>query len=324
MSDNIKERAIVPFNPASNTVLNKDKYHLFAPVADINKVGMAGFNPDDFNVNENGIVSFSNKFREDINNAINIAQSVRDDADAGLFDGEIGPKPAHEWSGTSLRFENPDGTFGMFVNLKGETGDIGPQGPKGDAGQSIVVIAVLDSVEELPAFSMTRSGDAYIVIDQDGKYDLYIHTDSGTDWDVIDDWGGVPGPQGIQGPPGEQGEQGQKGDPSTLDYIGVASTEIDLSNRHTGVYGTIDNPLIIDSNAEITFTGLDLPESYQKTFKIYIKRTEDVSVTWDNIAAWANNAIPLLPLNMVCEIFVETSNGTNYYGKEGDYWDVQE
>jgi hypothetical protein len=115
-----------------------------------------------------------------------------------------------------------------------------------------------------------------------------------------------------------------KGDPSTLDYIGVASTEIDLSNRHTGVYGTIDNPLIIDSNAEITFTGLDLPASYQKTFKIYIKRTEDVSVTWGNIAAWANNAIPLLPLNMVCEIFVETSNGTNYYGKEGDYWDVQE
>lgn len=115
-----------------------------------------------------------------------------------------------------------------------------------------------------------------------------------------------------------------KGDPSTLDKIGTAAVEIDLSDIHTGVFGTIDNPLVIDNTAEITFTGLTLAAGYQKTFKIYIKRTEDVSVTWGNIAAWANNAIPLLPLNMVCEIFVETSNGTNYYGKEGDYWDVQE
>lgn len=57
MPDNIVERAIVPFNPASSKVLNKDKYNLFAPVADINKVGMAGFNPDDFSVDTKSIVS---------------------------------------------------------------------------------------------------------------------------------------------------------------------------------------------------------------------------------------------------------------------------
>lgn len=51
--------------------------------------------------------------------------------------GDKGDKPAHQWSGTSLRFENPDGTYGTYVNLKGEKGDkgdIGPQGPVGDTG----------------------------------------------------------------------------------------------------------------------------------------------------------------------------------------------
>ena len=46
-----------------------------------------------------------------------IAQSVRDDADAGVFDGEQGPI-------------GPVGPKGE----QGEKGDVGPQGPKGDAG----------------------------------------------------------------------------------------------------------------------------------------------------------------------------------------------
>ena len=37
--------------------------------------------------------------------------------------GEKGDKPAHQWTGTSLAFENPNGSMGMSVNLKGETKD---------------------------------------------------------------------------------------------------------------------------------------------------------------------------------------------------------
>lgn len=37
--------------------------------------------------------------------------------------GDKGDKPAHEWNGTSLSFENPDGSMGESVNLKGEKGD---------------------------------------------------------------------------------------------------------------------------------------------------------------------------------------------------------
>jgi hypothetical protein len=39
--------------------------------------------------------------------------------------GEQGLPPAHEWMGFKLRFQNPDGTWGHYVNLKGPRGDRG-------------------------------------------------------------------------------------------------------------------------------------------------------------------------------------------------------
>ena len=56
-----------------------------------------------------------------------IAQSVRDDADNGLFDGAQGPA-------------GPKGDTGA-QGPKGETGDTGPQGPKGDTGSDATVTA---------------------------------------------------------------------------------------------------------------------------------------------------------------------------------------
>jgi hypothetical protein len=60
-------------------------------------------------------------------------------------EGPMGPEgwghaPPHQWSATSLRFQNPDGTWGSFVDLKGAKGDkgdigeTGPQGPEGEQG----------------------------------------------------------------------------------------------------------------------------------------------------------------------------------------------
>lgn len=36
--------------------------------------------------------------------------------------GEIGPMPAHEWSGTKLRFEEAPGAWGEWVDLRGPRG----------------------------------------------------------------------------------------------------------------------------------------------------------------------------------------------------------
>lgn len=47
--------------------------------------------------------------------------------------GPPGPKgdtPDHEWSGSKLRFEKPDGAWGDYVDLRG------PKGARGDAGRS--------------------------------------------------------------------------------------------------------------------------------------------------------------------------------------------
>ena len=49
--------------------------------------------------------------------------------------GDKGDLPAHEWEDTALRFENPDGSWGQFVDLKGEKGDQGEKGEKGDPGE---------------------------------------------------------------------------------------------------------------------------------------------------------------------------------------------
>ena len=68
--------------------------------------------------------------------------------------GDKGDKPAHQWSGPSLRFATPPGSWGGYVNLQGPqgaqgspgsqgpqggqgpTGATGPQGPQGPAGGS--------------------------------------------------------------------------------------------------------------------------------------------------------------------------------------------
>lgn len=39
--------------------------------------------------------------------------------------GDTGPAPKHEWQGTKLRFERPDGKWGKLVDLKGEAGTEG-------------------------------------------------------------------------------------------------------------------------------------------------------------------------------------------------------
>lgn len=48
--------------------------------------------------------------------------------------GDTGPMPRHKWAGTKLSFENPDGSYGPAVNLKGDTGARGMSGGGGGRG----------------------------------------------------------------------------------------------------------------------------------------------------------------------------------------------
>jgi hypothetical protein len=135
---------------------------------------------------------------------------------------------------------------------------------------------------------------------------------------------GIQGETGAQGIQGIQGVQGDKGDPSTLDKLGTAAVTVDLSDVENGVFGTVASPLTIAEAATISFVNYSAVSGYQKSFILYIKRTADVAVTWENITDdhWANGEIPLLTLNKTQEILVETVDGINYYGHAGDYFNV--
>lgn len=71
--------------------------------------------------------------------AVNVASSVREDADAGKFDGERGPQgPAGPKGDKGERGEQgPKGDTGDTgpAGPKGDTGDTGPQGPQGPQGE---------------------------------------------------------------------------------------------------------------------------------------------------------------------------------------------
>ena len=46
--------------------------------------------------------------------------------------GKSGSAPDHQWQGTRLRFKRPDGSWGPWVDLKGDPGRPGPAGRPGE------------------------------------------------------------------------------------------------------------------------------------------------------------------------------------------------
>ena len=57
--------------------------------------------------------------------------------------GDIGPMPAHEWSGSKLRFEEAPGQWGPFVDLRGPRG-------AGGGGGSVIVSTTRPSFSYMP------------------------------------------------------------------------------------------------------------------------------------------------------------------------------
>lgn len=97
----------------------------------------------------------------------------------------------------------------------GATGPTGPQGPKGEPGQSLRIFdGIRQNPSELPAFADSQIADAYVVANYStgtAIYDLYYHAIDGSDWSILPNWGGVPGPQGPQGATGATGPTGPQG-----------------------------------------------------------------------------------------------------------------
>jgi PKD repeat protein len=56
--------------------------------------------------------------------------------------GPMGPMPDHQWDGTRLRFEEPDGSWGKYTDLQGPRGQTGANGGGGGGGSSLLALQV--------------------------------------------------------------------------------------------------------------------------------------------------------------------------------------
>lgn len=73
--------------------------------------------------------------------------------------GEKGDTPDHEWIGTGLRFEKPDGTWGETVELQGPRGHRGGGGGGGGSAVAFDFDLLPPGTDEVPTeFAVKQSG----------------------------------------------------------------------------------------------------------------------------------------------------------------------
>ena len=123
--------------------------------------------------------------------AVSVADSLRTDADAGLFNGRDGKDGTNGKDGKDGQNGAPGETGPQ--GPKGDPGETGPQGPKGNPGETGPQGPKGDPGETGPQGSKGDTGETG---PQGPKGNP-----------------GETGPQGPKGDPGETGPQGPKGDP---------------------------------------------------------------------------------------------------------------
>lgn len=135
--------------------------------------------------------------------AVSVADALRTDADAGLFNGRDGKDGTNGKDGKDGQNGDPGETGPQ--GPKGETGETGPQGPKGDTGETGPQGPKGDPGETGP---QGPKGDPGETGPQGSKGDPGETGPQGPKGDP-----GETGPQGPKGETGETGSQGPKGDP---------------------------------------------------------------------------------------------------------------
>jgi hypothetical protein len=78
-------------------------------------------------------------------------------------DGIDGSAPAHEWNGTRIRFMNPDGSWGAWVDLKGEKGNTGSRGPAGKDADAPVNHLPVIGLLNLSNCSVGKCGTYFLI-----------------------------------------------------------------------------------------------------------------------------------------------------------------
>ena len=217
--------------------------------------------------------------------------------------GDTGDRPSHLWDGNSLRFQNPDGSWGVYTDLTGPQGEVGPRGPQGPA--------------------LTIEGGSFgLHYEWDGT-SLRIMNEVGVWGDWVDLGGsrglqgeqGLTGASGSAGPQGLQGEQGIQGLTGASGSTGLAAahewsgTEIRFQNPDGswGDYTDLALSGTVDANSILgTFDAIDLRAANGERYRL--EATNDGDLTF----ATASNLIEGETYLVTDEVKLRADNGNIY------------
>ena len=213
--------------------------------------------------------------------AVSVADALRADADAGLFNGRDGK------DGTNGK-DGKDGQNGVPGEAgpqgpKGDPGETGPQGPKGDIG------------ETGPQGPKGENGETGL---QGPKGDPGETGPQGPKGDP-----GETGPQGPKGDPGETGPQGPKGDSGEAGPQGPKG-----DTGETGPQGPKGDP----GEAAITLGSIILTAAGWSTEEPYSQAAALAGLTAGSLVALHPTAAQLMALQEagVTALTAANANGT--------------
>ena len=213
--------------------------------------------------------------------AVSVADSLRTDADAGLFNGRDGKDGTNGKDGKDGQNGAP-GEAGP-QGPKGDTGETGPQGPKGDPGETGPQGPKGDPGETGPQGSKGDTGETG---PQGPKGDP-----------------GETGPQGPKGDPGETGPQGPKGDTGETGPQGPKGNP-----GETGPQGPKGDP----GEAAITLGSITLTAAGWSTEEPYSQAAALAGLTAGSLVALHPTAAQLMALQEagVTALTAANANGT--------------
>lgn len=197
------------------------------------------------NVDESGVISWTNKAGIENPVPVNIKGKKGDKGEQGLK-GETGPQGIQGEKGDAFTYN--DFTEEQLAGLKGAKGEKGDKGDKGDTGpQGLQGIQGLKG-EKGDAFTYNDFTKEQLAGLKGEKGDVGPQGPQGLKGDKGEQ--GVKGEQGLKGdtgPKGETGEKGAKGDAGTPATIkvgtvktGAAGTSVTVSNSGTDLAAVLD------------------------------------------------------------------------------------